>query len=268
MRKYLMTTLLVASIVGISWYGFAKGFKKEETASNPLNEAALSIASDQSTEDLNAADKRIVEELQHLLASVSGDIPLYIKGQVKATDPSDTAESHVSSPFVFFRKGTTLYYATETQTIVNDTVAYMVADHESQNILVMPARTTMESPALPLATLTRSLKEDRYAITRQERDGVITFSLVNEKHISCKEMRIKVKADTKALLEAYYRFTDLDHLEDNDWDKEMTISYSDWQTGPAATAAFKLPQIIFKKADRLMAATNFENYQITDLTNQ
>jgi len=252
-------------VISISWYGFANGYIRKPQPHHNLDEATLKLADAAPTGDLNEKDKRIIEELQSFLTSFSNNTPVYVKGTMQALSPSDTVVGDVSTAFEFFQNGSRLYYAIDAQTILNDSIAYVVADHEAQNILVMPPREGVETTALPLSSLTKSLKEDRYEVQRQERDGNITFRLVNEKHISCKEMRITVKKDTRSLAEVYYRLTDLDYPEEKSWDKEMTITFKNWLTGQAAVDVFKMPQLILPHTGGWVPAKNLENYQITVL---
>ena len=270
MKRIIISTAIILCAITVSWLAFGRNekFKKISKAS-VVNDAVLTIAdSIQSDADLNDDEKKIIKELQDLFKDVSAGKPLHMEGDIRFTDPVDTSQKEQASDFIFHNDGAKIYYKNKAQEAINDRSFYTVADHELKRLVVMPPKSVEAMQVIPLSALSKNIKAEGYSIERSEQGGSAIIRLLCEQHITCKEVSVEFDAATGKLISLFYRFTDLDHPEDTDFDKTLNIKISNWEKDIEQIRKYPLPQLVQSTKDGQTITSALEDYQVINLINK
>lgn len=264
MRKPLLITVLIVAVVASSWYAFANDRKvPRNTKAELLDEATLTLVDENAPlPEMNDDDKKILSELEHLFAKAT-EQSFYMEGNLSVKDPSDSA-GNASGDFSFYRKGQLLWYKNADQEMVNTQEYYAVADHSVKRVVVTPSKNMEETSPMPLNVIGKNLLSEGYTIERTEKDGVSVIRLVNENHISCKEIRVEFDAATQHPSLFFYRFTNLDQPDDVAADKIMSIRIKAWENGKDVQTR-GLPDIVRHKENAFQPGQSLQGYEIIDL---
>jgi hypothetical protein len=266
MKKALILTLVIG-LAASSWLALAREFRfSGPEKSTSLDDATLSIAGDNAdAPEASDEDKKVLAELRSIFEMVNGKETIYMEGTLEIKDPSDSSGA-ANAHFNYYKEGQMVWFKNPDQEMVNNADCYAVADHELKRIVAGPARTLEQVEMVPLPSMGKNLKAEGYSIEKNTEGEKVTIRLISENHISCKEIRVEFDEKTKRPFLFHYRFADPDHLEENSFDKTMSVKIGKWETGVEARRP--LPAIVQKGENRISAAKSFEAYEVIDLLNK
>jgi hypothetical protein len=263
MKKLIITVILIVCIAA-GWYAIAGEKERDSSRAELIDEATLTLADDNAElPEMNDNDKKILAELEQVFAAAMQH-SFYMEGVLSVNDPSDTVSASGNGDFVFYRKDQAVWFRNSSQEMINTKDYSAVADRAMKRIVVMPAKTLEETSAMPLTVIGKNLLSEGYKIEKIEKEGVEIISLVNEEHISCKEIRVEVDKASGHPVLFFYRFTNLDQPDDHASDKTMTIRIRKWENGDAVSAR-DLPGMVEHVKKGFHAGKNFDDFEIIDL---
>lgn len=175
-------------------------------------------------------DESALRQLIGVYARMDSCREFYTAGTMSAKDPSDSA-TNLNTTYSFCRRGNEFYYqASDVETIALKDI-YISVSKNTKKIFVGPARKVLPPFRMPADSLVQIWRAEDYKISEDISSGKASVSMLNNRHISCKEYRFEYDPTAMVLKGMYMRLTNLQDPLNDQMDKEVRITVDKWQEG-------------------------------------
>lgn len=261
MRKYIWSAkillpLLVVLLVAVAYAGVPtiKSWWKEKAVEEPVAAVNQSLPYTQ-------AEDEILSELLTVCARMEKIQQFSVEGNIHASDPSDSANV-LRTDFRYCRDGQRFYYKAGDNETVTLPDAYVTVNSKVRKIFLSPPMEVLPPLQLPLDTLMKVWKTDRYLVTKSVAAPLVTVNLVCENHITCKQYRFTYDQDTRLLTRVFMRLTDMEDPLNKKRDKPVEIIYSHWVEGKVQPELFSKRRYVEGEADRYTPGKLYQDYEV------
>lgn len=175
-------------------------------------------------------DESALRQLIGVYAHMDSCQQFYTAGTMSAKDPSDSA-TNLNTTYSFCRRGNEFYYqANDVETVALKDI-YISVSKNTKKIFVAPARKVLPPFQMPADSLVQIWRAENYKITEEISNSKASVSMLNNRHISCKEYRFEYDPAAMVLKGTYMRLTNLQDPLNDQMDKEVRITVDRWQEG-------------------------------------
>ncbi|WP_302903240.1 hypothetical protein [Mucilaginibacter sp. BT774] len=170
-------------------------------------------------------DPALLRQLEQLAAQLDfNKQQCTYSGIINVDDGGDTTASVHNLEFLFSRSGKDFYYRMgNTETIHEDGVNLFI-QHEQNKIVLSHNDMVVQSPVTNLATIEKNLRYEDYDLVGANEGGGKKISLLNNTHITCKELSMTYDTISGKLQKLYTRFSDIADPLNKEKDRVISVS--------------------------------------------
>jgi hypothetical protein len=187
-------------------------------------------------------------------------------GVINMTDGADTADRLQHTAFVFCKAGEDFYYRMGNTEVINERGLYLFVDNTSHKIVMGQHRGIQygEPGIKPFSIPGAGLRSEAYQLTTTRNGRLQTISLINERHITCKQYSLTFDTTSFQIEHIYARLTNLDAPLRKEKEKIFEISLTEYD-GKAKLQQFLTPEKVVITSGGIWKTTGrFNNYQLID----
>lgn len=208
----------------------------------------------------NKQEKVILSELTKLLHA--GDTITYITiaGTMDAQDLGDK-DNNMQGDFCYTRQGNQGYYQFGDNEMISLTDAYIVVAHDMKKIFVSEPKEVVNPVRMSPDMEATFLSRETYNVTRTA-DGPLTqISLVNNKHVSCREYRVSFDS-TGVIRRAVMRMPNPMELEDMSKDKLLKVTVRSYEPGVVRKDLLRMDRYVTMNNGKLAPSGRLKGYEL------
>jgi hypothetical protein len=203
----------------------------------------------------------ILKELVAIYRRMDTLSVLDMGGKMTATDPA-APENDMSTDFSYCKKGTLLYYRMGESEMVQFPEVNISANKAVNKMFLTPPKTVITAPHLPVDSIIALWEDDRYTIAATETDQQVTVTLLSERHVACKELRITYNRASHKMNSIYMRLTNLSDPLNKALDRQMNVTFDKWEEEVADGKYFNLSSYLQKDGASWQPAGLYRNYKL------
>jgi len=172
-------------------------------------------------------DHRLIEKMNDLTAQFDYNKPeCTYAGMINMTDGRDSTHTVKGIRFLFCRKNKSFYYQVgNTETIHRDGLNIFI-EHEQQKVVVSARNFDIKSPVHNTEGMEKMLRYENYALISRTDSATKTISVVNEHHISCKEISASYDTVSGNLKRIYTRLSDVTDPLNKKKERQVEVLFS------------------------------------------
>lgn len=151
------------------------------------------------------------------------------RGMIDMTDENDTANSSHQLPFLFCRSGGRYYYLLGNNEVIHQDSLNIFIQNEQHKVVLSSQAIRINPPVIDLAAMGKSLQSEGYTLTSRLKGSHQTLSIINEEHLSIKEVTVSLDTVSKKLERIYIRQTDFGSPQDKHLDRVTDVRITEIQ---------------------------------------
>lgn len=144
-------------------------------------------------------------------------------GVISMDDPNDTTNSVHNLKFLFCRAEGGYYYRLGTVEIIHQGGLNVYVQHDQHKVVLSAQQIVIQPPVKNLAVIMKNLQSENYELRSSAKGSKQTLTLVNEHHLSCKELSVTLDTVTGKLERIYSRLNDFGSPMDKGKDRVMDV---------------------------------------------
>ncbi|HVW13049.1 MAG TPA: hypothetical protein VHB54_04465 [Mucilaginibacter sp.] len=149
------------------------------------------------------------------------------KGIVDLEDGNDTTNNVHNLRFSFCRSGKNYYYQVGNAEIIHHDGINLYIQHDQHKIALSGEAITIKSPVTNIPLIEKTLQGEHYTLQHSQKGNMQTLSLINEHHISCKEISVTLDTVSGKLKQIYTRLTDFGSPADKNKERTMNVTLTE-----------------------------------------
>jgi hypothetical protein len=186
-------------------------------------------------------------------------------GSISAADHADSTEIIQNVPFEICKVGPRFYYRLGHTETINKPGMSLSIDHDAKKILIRTGsngnQNSSFNPMKP-EQLIQLFQSEEYQLKRSINGSIETLSLVNLKHISCKEYSVSIDTISRMPARFFTRLTNTDEPERTDNEKVIDVRITKWGNTSQIAQYTKTENKVIKEAGRWKAVGELAGYQV------
>ena len=191
------------------------------------------------------------------------DMPLTYSGNISINDGADTVNSVNNIDFIYSRNQNNCYYKTGKSETLNAFGIYLYVEHDHKRVIVSTQKALQ--PMQPIANLTKlasKLQTEHYQLTAKKVGKNETLTLLNEHHISCKELSITFDSLTNAVENIRIRLTCVYDPLNRKKEKIVNVSIKRFEAMANLSSLINKDEIIEKGNNGWKLCAAYRGYQL------
>ena len=191
-----------------------------------------------------------------------------VGGTISIDDKAEPAERMDHVVFLFCRQGDEFYYRLGKTVTVNAGGSYLYIDNGNKKIMLSQQKAVVDGTGLSqLTNMAANIKLENYRISSKIAGPDQTISLINERHVSCKEYAVKFDRRNMKIKSLYIRLTDQADPFNQNKEKIVKVSLSQWQPEANVNKYLTKDQVIVATKRGWKTVGEFSNYQLVNMSN-
>lgn len=259
-KKRMVTVLLVALLAFTSivlantrnirnwWDGSKIVGSKSDTA--------------QSDETPDPLQQELLKELSSWMKAFdSTNVKYHVQGFLTAVDKTDTAHALIDIPYQYMKDGDKFYLRNGQTETVNTADVFVMVDHEARRMVLTKSRKA--GPVeLPGGNMLTFLKDEKYTLHKENKQGRTAISMVNPHHVSIKELTVQFDSTAMAVKQIYFRQADIADPLNTDLDKWVRMDIRHWDDHPDAGPMIQVKKFVRKDKEQWVTTPAFKDYEL------
>ncbi len=183
-------------------------------------------------------------------------------GVVNLEDGNDTTNNVKNLEFLFSRSGSNYYYKLGNIDIIYHDGINVYVQHDQHKIVLSGQAINVKPPLDNIGIIEKGLQSEHYTLRHSSNGSRETLSLVNEHHISCKEIAVTLDTVSGKLTRLYTRTTDFGSPADQHKDRIMDVKITEIKSR-ANMELYPSWQRFVRKSDGKWQVTEaYQNYEL------
>jgi hypothetical protein len=184
------------------------------------------------------------------------------KGVIDMTDGNDTSNNARGLKFSFCRSGDDYYYQLGSNEIIHRDSLNLYIQHDQRKIVLSKRAIVIKPPTNDLALVEKDIRSESYLLKSTFNGTNQTLSLLNEHHITCKELSVTLDTASGRLERIYTRLTDFGSPVNKNRDRVMRVDITlikdevNMQLYPA------VKDILKKNGNKWELAAAYKDYEL------
>lgn len=186
-------------------------------------------------------------------------------GIINLDDPNDTTNTIHNIRFLFSRVADDYYYQLGQVEIIHQGKINVYIQNDQHKVVISDQRIQIPPPVKDLDLIMKSLSSENYTLHNTVKGSKQTLAIINEQHLSCKELAVTMDTVSGKLERIYTRLNDFGSPMDKGKDRVIDVSISqisgeaNRRQYPAAGA------IVRMKNDKWELTEKYSNYELIRL---
>lgn len=150
-------------------------------------------------------------------------------GVINIVNKADTTQTVKNVRFLFCKRDQNCYYRMGNTETLNNNGIYLYVDHDHKKVIVGPQKSLSMPDIAGSANLKDNLTGENYALTCKSSGEKQTLTLLNEKHITCKEYAITYDTVTRKVNRIFARMSNFNEPLNKAKERLVDVLFNDWQ---------------------------------------
>jgi hypothetical protein len=210
------------------------------------------------------SDTLLFEKICDKMKQAKGDYT--IGGLINLTDPVHPEQSIKNAPFLFCKQGDQFYYRLGTTETINGRELYLYIDHQTKNIMLSPRKEVMydPSPVKPI-DLGEAIRSEHYSLGSAVNGPLETLTLLNERHISCKQYSVTFNREGLNITRLFMRLTYLREPMRRDKETTVDVRITRWEQTADISKYPNAGSVLVKVHGRWQGNGELKNYRVIEM---
>lgn len=255
--KVKVTLLIVISLIGLTLLSRAIGL-----VVNRHKQVPQKISHTIAVTPL-VYDTLVVKKFNDLLRSMDfNQENCFYSGNINLTDGKDSANNIHDLKFLYCKQGNAIYYHLgQTETINNGDFNIFI-DNDNKKVAVSNQHFEANSPVKSAAFVVSQLRSENYTLQSSAAGGSKKLSVLNERHVTCKEVSLTYDTVSNKLQKVYTRFTDIADISSKAKERRVEIRI-DRQDDKAEPNLYPVSgDIVRKENGKWVLRNKYANYEL------
>lgn len=153
--------------------------------------------------------------------------PCTYAGVINLDDPNDTTNTVHHLNFQFCRAGDDYYYRLGNTEMIHQGKLDLFVTNDQRKVVISSKPIEMKPPVQDFNLMVKTLRSESYALTSSLKGSKQTLSLINEHHLSCKELSVTLDTASGKLERIYSRMTDIGSPMDKGKERTLDVQISE-----------------------------------------
>ncbi|MBD1395427.1 hypothetical protein [Mucilaginibacter glaciei] len=210
-------------------------------------------------------DKTILEELNRFTRRLSLAGNCTFSGVLSITNNEDSAKRVVPITFLCSKNAERCYIRYGGDETLNDEGLCIFIQHDQKKVVITAQKQVVTAVMPDLGTLTSNLSGDNYALTRSRDGADELITLKNDRHISCKEYRIRADSASQNIKEVYVRLSNVSDPLNKAKDKVIDMVFSNWSEQADPGKYLKVGDVLKRRGTAMSLNDAYRNYELIRL---
>ncbi|MES2111915.1 MAG: hypothetical protein V4577_24375 [Bacteroidota bacterium] len=186
-------------------------------------------------------------------------------GKYNITDGKDTTNNIHDLFFLFCRQGKNFYSKIGNNEIINENGINVYIEHDQKKIVISHNAYQIKQGITDLGQLAGNIKGESYQLVNNVSGTCKKISLLNEHHITCKEMSVTYDTLTNTLSNIRLRLTDFSDPLNNKKDRAVGIDFTRLSDRSHMSSYPRIRDIIKYTNGKINAAPAYAAYELITL---
>lgn len=183
-------------------------------------------------------------------------------GMINVDDGGDTTASVHNLEFLFSRSGKDFYYRMgNTETIHEDGINLFI-QHEQNKVVLSHNDIAAQSPVTDLTAIEKNLRNEDYDLVGSKEGDDKKISVLNNTHVSCKELSMSYDTISGKVRRIYTRFSDLADPLNKKRDRVISVSMGVMEDNSHLGRYPRLHDIITANGEPWHLKNKYANYEL------
>ena len=187
------------------------------------------------------------------------------EGKFNVMDGKDTTNNVRDLKFLFCRSGKSFYSKLGNVETVNVNGTNVFVQHDMKRIVVSAMDYQAKSTINNLGQVIKTLKAEDYALICSSSGGFKTIAMVNERHITCKELALTYDTLKNTLCNIKIRFTDFNDPANKKKERVMQMAITKIQNTVRIKDYPGINNFIKYDNGKMVLLPRFSNYELIKL---
>jgi len=225
--------------------------------------APLKKASGQGKERPLIYDPALLARFQHLTAELNFNKKhCTYAGSIDMTDPADSTNTATGIGFLFSRSGDDYYYKLgNTETIHRDGLNIFIR-HDQRKVVVSKQDISVHAPVGSTMLIEKNLRDEHYTLTEKKSGASKTLTILNERHLACKELTMTYDTVSGKLQKIYARLTDPGNFLNKNRDRVTQVWISRMEETDVLAAYPSVNDVVRRAGEQWALAPAYANYEL------
>jgi hypothetical protein len=184
------------------------------------------------------------------------------RGIVNLTDRNDTTNNVNNLKFLFSRSGSNYYYRVGDIEILYRDGLNLYVQHDQRKIALSNQAIVVKPPISNISIIEKDLQWEHYALENSHNGRLQTLSLINEHHISCKEIAVTLDTISGKLTRIFTRMTDFGSPADKHKERIMDVRIEEIKDRVNMALYPSWQQFIKKSGGKWHVTDAYKNYEL------
>jgi hypothetical protein len=210
---------------------------------------------------LGMADELALKKLMSVFGRMSEITSLYAVGEISAIDPS-VPDNKMNTTFIYCRDNERLYYRVGNQEVISLPDIYIAVNHDIKKIFISQAKITLPPLQMSVDSLLHLWKGENYTLSETVSGKLTTVDMRCDNHITCKEYKAVYDVEKQFVTAVYMRLTNLDDPLNDKMDRQVAMSFNEWEERKAPPELFRLSQYVHREREIYLPASRLKDYEL------
>jgi len=151
-----------------------------------------------------------------------------------------------------------------TETLNNKGI-YLMVDHAKKEIFLGPQKVVTTPQIVDADKLNEVLSGENYDLTLRTEGKYQTLTLLNERHITCKEYAITYDTVSLKVTHIYARMSEFSDPLNKNKEKLLDVSFAQWDNEADVDKHINIYKILVQDGKILQLTADYKNYQLIRL---
>lgn len=186
-------------------------------------------------------------------------------GRFNVSDGQDSSNNVHDLSFLFCRNGKTFYSKVGNNEVVNDNGANIYIENDRKKIVISNKAFQLKSAITNLGQLIKQVRGEDYQLNTTVAGNIRKISLLNEHHITCKELSVTYDTLTSKLTTVQFRFTDFSDPLNKKKERKVEIDVSKIDANGRPSEHPGIKDIVKEVNGKVVLRSKYATYELITL---
>lgn len=186
-------------------------------------------------------------------------------GILNITNKADSTQNVSNLNFVCCINGTSCYYKMGNTETLNNKGIYLMVDHAEKKIFLGPQKAITTPEIVGGNKLNKALLGENYDLTLKTEGKYQTLTLLNERHITCKEYAVTYDTVSLKVTRIYARMSEFTDPLNKNKEKILDVLFNNWDNNADIDKHINVYKILAEEGKTLQATPEYKNYELIRL---
>lgn len=254
--KMIITAALATSSLTIAALGIARHKTTITKKRAAINHRTDSV-------QVPACDPVLLSKMISMARSLDFNQPkCTYAGIVDMEDKNDTTNNSRNLGFLFCRSGDHYYYRLGSNEVIHQGSLNILIQNEQHKVVLSRQAISVSPPVVDLALMGKNLQSEGYTLTARFTGRHQTLSIINEEHLSIKEISVSLDTISKKLERIYIRQSDFGSPQDKHLDRITDVRITKMDSGAAIGLYPDAANVIQNKGGKQELTGKYKDYEL------